>query len=150
MEKEYYVCSAGGDYPVNNRVKNYGYKVLGPCKLWNPHPLTIGQEELSIIRKQLPGWIMKKYPNDSSDISFLKTLKDLELSNKLNYIYTIFWAGENDVYLLQLKKDKKIYKIYFLRDRDPEYKIVIKDQEWMSMFDDPSDELSPEQKKLGL
>ena len=150
MEKKYYVMTAGGLTPVNNLTENYGYKVLGPYKLWNPRPLTIGPEELSIIRKQLPEWLMKKYPNDSIEFSFLKTLKDSELINKFSYIYTIFWAGENDVYLLRLKKEKKIYKIYFLRDRDPEYKIVIKDQEWMSMLDDPSDALSPEQKKLGL
>ena len=64
MEKEYYVCSAGGETPVTNLIKKYGYKQLGPCKLWNPNPQPITNEELELIKINLPKWFHNKYPNE--------------------------------------------------------------------------------------
>lgn len=142
MEEENYVMTAGGLTPITNHTKNYGYKVLGPCKLWNPHPLVMEESDLNEIKKQLPEWLNKKYPSENINTKIFTHISTLELKDSLKYIYTIFWAGENDVYLLRLRDKDKIYKIYFLRDRDPENRLTIKDQKWMSMLDDPSDKVN--------
>lgn len=145
MKKEQNVMTAMGLSPVTNLTENHGYKVLGFFKLWNPNPLLIEQIDLETIKNSLPKWLDKKYPEDNLKNEILK-LNSFELNEKLKYVYTIFWIGENDVYLLKLEIQKKIYKIYFLRDRDPENRLIIKDQEWMSMLDDKDDVILSKQK----
>ncbi len=146
MKKEQNVMTALGLCPVTNLTENHGYKVLGFCKLWNPNPLKIEQIDLETIKNSLPKWLDEKYSEENLKNEILK-LNSYELNEKLKYIYTIFWAGENDVYVLKVEKKEKVFKIYFLRDCDPENRLTIKNQEWMSMLDDKDDKLSPEQIK---
>jgi hypothetical protein len=113
-EKDHYIVSAGmGPMLVNQKIKK-GYKVIGRCKLRNPHPRPITFEDAQMIKEKLPQWLKEHYPQCVLGEDF-RRMPWYELVNKLKYKFTLLYDGEmieGDIYLLQLSDGNEKVSVY--------------------------------------
>lgn len=134
MEQDYYVSTPDGYYPVNNRVKNYGYKVIGDCKIWNPHPFRLSDSDIIFIKGKLPLWLNSiAKVNPPIDDNKLDNIPNNVWQKEIKYAFTYFGPGltETDTYLLSISVENNTRSINIYIPKAFEGIVYpFKDEEW--------------------
>ncbi len=132
MGDDYTVQTLEGPYPVNKRVAQSGYKIIGEWKLWNPMPLPVSDSDIVFIKTKIPEWFADKPCRpDQPAITALQNMSADEMRKQLQYNFTFFSPGltETDAYLFQVKCDNKPVNVYIpITDSGVIY--PFKDEEW--------------------
>ncbi|PRA97790.1 hypothetical protein CQ046_20145 [Chryseobacterium sp. MYb7] len=115
MEEPYYINTARGYYDIAEKLSS-GYKDIDGIRLINPSPMVFNHEELKWIKEHLSDFLKQNYSDIPDDI--LNQLHKITLNEikTRSYIFTWFFnTFDEDVYLMTLKVQNKLYNIYMIK-----------------------------------
>lgn len=101
---------------VTHKIVDKGYRFIDENRLVNPRPMSFDYDELFWFQQHLYSFVIKNYPEISSEtIQLLKSITMEELRSR-PYIFTSFFRGlDEDVYLLKIKDGSKLFNVYLIK-----------------------------------
>ena len=111
--KVYTINTAMGYTPITKNVIERNLILVDDNKVWNPNPVQLLDSDYVFIKSKLPDWL-KKYENlNDKAIAGICFIEIQQIKSKIKYVFTDFFAEEEDVYLLKLNYENTTYRIYF-------------------------------------